>query len=98
MTPANVLCAALFSLGLYGVLARRDLVAVLACVEIMLGAANLQHVVLGAAAGASAGAEALAVALIVIAAAEAAVGLGLVLATAKRTGRSRVEELTEVSG
>ena len=43
MTPVAVVCAALFGLGLYGTLTRRDLVAVLACVEVMLGAANVQR-------------------------------------------------------
>ncbi len=96
--PVTLLSAALFGLGLYGTLTRRDLVAVLACVEIMLGAASLQLVAFARAANALGNGEALALVLVVLAAAEAAVGLGLVLATVKRTGKSRVEELTEVSG
>jgi NADH-quinone oxidoreductase subunit K len=69
----------LFSLGLYGVLTRRDLIAVLASVEIMLGSATLLLVGLAAAgtptiAGEGA-VEATGVMVLVLAAAEAAVGL-----------------------
>lgn len=98
MTPIVAVCAALFGLGLYGTLTRRDLVAVLACVEVMLGAASLQLVAFSSAAAANGSGQALALVLLVLAAAEASVGLGLVLATVKRTGKSRSDELTEVSG
>lgn len=98
MTPVSIVAAALFCLGLYGVLTRRDLVGVLACVEVMLGAASVQLVGLASIAGARSSAEGFALVLLVLAAAEASVGLALVIATVKRTGRGRVDELTEVSG
>jgi NADH-quinone oxidoreductase subunit K len=98
VTPVTIVCAALFGLGLYGTLARRDLVAVLACVEVMLGAANVQLVAFASVAKAGGAGQGLALVLLVLAAAEASIGLALVLATVKRTGKSRVEELTEVSG
>jgi NADH:ubiquinone oxidoreductase subunit K len=94
-----VVSAALFCVGLYGVLTRRDLVAVLACVELMLGAATVQLVAFGAVAGRPGAAiESLALILHVLAAAEASVGLALVLAAMKRTGKGKVDELTEVNG
>lgn len=96
-TPITALCAVLFGLGLYGTLSRRDLVAVLACVEIMLGAASVQLVAFAQAAKAVGTGQGLALIVIVLAAAEASVGLGLVLATVKRTGSGRVDELTEVN-
>jgi len=92
-----VVTAGLFCLGLYGVLTRRDLVGVLASVELILGAANVQLVAFGAAAR-QPDSQALALFVLVIAAAEAAVGLALLLAAVRRTGRSRVDELTEVEG
>ena len=93
------LTSGLFCLGLYGVLTRRELVAVLACVELMLGAATVQLVGFQAVAGApTSSTQAFALILIVLAAAEAAVGLALVVATVRRTGRGRVEDLTEVRG
>jgi NADH-quinone oxidoreductase subunit K len=98
MMPVSIVCAALFGLGLYGTLARRDLVAVLACVEVMLGAANVQLVAFAHAAHAPGAGQGLALAFVVLAAAEAAIGLALVLTTVKRTGKELVDELTEVSG
>lgn len=97
-----VLAMGLFSLGLYGVLTRRDLVAVLASIEVMLGSATMLLVGLAAASdavGAHQGAvEATGVLVIVLAAAEAAVGLALVMSVARRFESTRVDELTEVKG
>lgn len=99
MNALIVVTAALLSLGLYAVLTRRDVVAVLAGVEVMLGAANVQLV---AAASSYAGgpdlAQALGLFVLVVAAAEAAVGLALVIAAFRRSGRGRMEDLAEVSG
>ena len=71
--------AALFALGAAGVLLRRNPVAVLMAVEIMLNAANLL-IVLGGRVHADAVGPASALIVLVIAAAEAVVGLGLALA------------------
>jgi NADH-quinone oxidoreductase subunit K len=91
--------AALFCLGLYGVLTRRDLIAILACVELMLGAANIQLVAFAKASGSiSADVHVLALVMLVLAAAEAAVGLAILLSAVRRTGKERVDELTEVQG
>ncbi|HEY3318180.1 MAG TPA: NADH-quinone oxidoreductase subunit NuoK [Coriobacteriia bacterium] len=97
-SPITLLCTVLFGLGVYGTLARRDLVAVLACVEVMLGAASVQLVAFAHAAKVIGSGQAFALVLLVLAAAEACVGLGLVLATVKRAGTQRVDELTEVRG
>ncbi|MFA5845071.1 MAG: NADH-quinone oxidoreductase subunit NuoK [Coriobacteriia bacterium] len=93
-----VLCAALFSIGLYGVLTRREVVAVLACAEVMLGAATVQAMAFAAGRPDAAQGQALGVVLVALAAAEAAVGLAVVVAVARSSGRSRVEDLTEVRG
>lgn len=95
---ALAVSAALFSLGLYGVLVRRDLVAVLACVEVMIGAPLLLLVSVGAANAGGARVEAVALLIIVFAAAEAAVGLALVVAVARASRTTRIDELTEVRG
>lgn len=98
-----VLASALFSLGLYGVLTRRDLVAILASVEVMLGGANLLLLVLAttfrfpvAALAARVGAG-YALLVLVLGAAEAAVGLALLVALVRR-GRARVEDIEELVG
>lgn len=94
-----VLCAAIFGLGLYVVLSRREIVAVLAGVELMLGAANVQLAMLGTASGAApASLEAVGLVIVVVAAAEVAVGLALLLTLYRRSGRSRTDELSEVNG
>lgn len=95
-----VVCAALFSLGVYGVLVRRDIVGVLASIEVMLGAATVQFIALSASAGVADPAltEAIGLVLLVLVAAEAAIGLGLLVTVARHSDRSRVDELTEVEG
>lgn len=98
MMLVTLLAAALLALGLFGVLTRRDIVGTLASIEVMMGAAVLQVVASGAASDHVAESHALALVVLVLAAAEAAIGLALLLAIAKRTGRSRVDELTEVEG
>ena len=92
-------CAASFALGLYAVLTRRDVIAILAGTELMLGAANVQLVALALTRGADAAtASVFALLVIVVAAAEAAVGLALIVTAYRRAGRSRIDEFGEVHG
>lgn len=98
-----VVCAALFCAGLYGVLVRRDIIGVLASVEVMLGAASVQLIALsmsavGATAPDAATTEGIGLIVLVLAAAEAAVGLGLLVTIVRRSGRGRVDDLLEVEG
>lgn len=100
---AVVLAAALLSLGLYGVLTRRDLIAVLASIEVMIAGSLLMLVALASAtragnAASPATVEAVGLLVLVVAAAEAAVGLALLVAVARRRGTTAVDELTEVRG
>lgn len=98
MIALGLSCAA-FSLGLYGVLSRRDLIGVLVAVELMLGAGSVLLASAGAAAGAKSGTvQSVTLLVLLLAAAEAAVGLSLLLALHRRTRRTRVDELSEVSG
>ena len=102
-----VLSCALFGIGLFGVLARRDTIAILASVEVMLGGTLLLLVGLGAAGRQGTGPaaasqavhiEGIALLVLVIAAAEAAVGLALLVAVARRTRTTALEDLREVRG
>lgn len=100
-----VVGAALFSIGLYGVLVRRDIVGVLASVEVMLAGPLLLLVSLGAVlasktGGVAAGAlmQSVALIVIVVAAAEASVGLALLVAVARAGKTTRIDELTGVRG
>ncbi len=98
-----VVASILFALGLYGVLSRRDIIAVLASIELMLGAATVMLIGLGGLSAlspqgvADSGTiEATGLLLLVMAAAAAAVGLALLVAIARSTGRTRTDELTEL--
>ena len=90
----------LFGLGLAGVLIRRDVVAVLASIEVMLGGALLLFVGLAASVQRArpANAHGIALMVLVVIAAEAAVGLALLVAVSRAARTTRVDELTEVRG
>ena len=73
-----LLAGVLFTLGLVGVIVRRNLLFILLCVEIMLNAAGLAFVVAGARWGQPDG-QVMFIFLLTMAAAEVAVGLALLL-------------------
>jgi len=76
--PALGLSAILFSLGVAGVLLRRNAIIVFMCVELMLNAVNLTFVALSQLYGASG--YIMVFFVMTVAAAEAAVGLAIILA------------------
>ena len=78
MEHGLILAAILFSLGLAGVLVRRNIVFMLLSLEIMLNAAGLAFIVAGARWGQPDG-QAMFVFILTLAAAEVAVGLALVM-------------------
>lgn len=100
MNAGVLVASALFSIGMYGVLTRRELVAVLAAIEVMLGGATLLLVVLtsgASGAGVSELGQAYALVLLTVVAAESAVGLALLVALVRR-GKSAAEDIREVRG
>ena len=91
---------ALFCLGLYGVMTRRNGVAILMGVELILNAANLNFIAFNRFGGLS---EMLpghifALFVIVMAAAEAAVALAIILNLFKTFDTVNVDEAHELSG
>ena len=76
--PSLGLSAILFSLGVAGVLLRRNAIVLFMCVEIMLNAVNLAFVALAQLHGASG--YVIVLFVMTVAAAEAAVGLAIILA------------------
>ena len=94
-----VLSAALFSVGLYGVIARRSAVGVLMGLELMFNAANLNLVAFNAYlhAGALAG-QMFTLFTITIAAAEATVGLALVVSIFRARRSVRLEHVDLLKG
>jgi NADH-quinone oxidoreductase subunit K len=85
MTHGLIVASALFSLGLLGVLVRRNIVFILMSIEVMLNAAGLAFVVAGARWGTVEG-QIMFLFILTMAAAEVAVGLTLVVQLYHRTG------------
>jgi NADH-quinone oxidoreductase subunit K len=79
-----IVAAAMFCIGLYGVLARRNAIAILISIELMLNAVNINLVAfwryLTAEPGTNVAGQAFAIFVFAVAAAEAAVGLALIIA------------------
>ena len=73
------LSLALFTIGIVGVLTRRNVIVMLMSIELILNAVNINLVAFSRAYGAVAG-QVCAIFIITDAAAEAAVGLGIILA------------------
>jgi NADH-quinone oxidoreductase subunit K len=75
--PALGLSAILFSLGVAGVLLRRNAIVLFVCIELMLNAVNLSFVALAQLHGASG--QIMVFFVMTVAAAEAAVGLAIII-------------------
>jgi len=103
MSPLNaylLLSALLFSIGLAGVLTRRNAILVLIGIELMLNAANLNFIAFwryGPNPAAFTGIM-FAIFSIAIAAAEAAVGLGIILAVYRHTKTTDLDQLSSMKG
>lgn len=87
-----ILAAALFTLGMIGVLTRRNVLVMLMSIEVMLNAVNLTLVAFSRYNGWTEG-HVLAFFIIAVAAAEAAVGLAMVLAVFRLKQTVYVDEL-----
>lgn len=89
-----VLAAALFSLGLYGVLARKNAIAILMGVELMLNAVNINLVAFWRyLTPENVSGQAFAVMVFAVAAAEVAVGLALVISIYRRRKTVAADEI-----
>ncbi len=94
-----VLAAVLFCIGLYGVLARRNGIAILMGVELMLNAVNINLIAFwrylepGGATG-----QAFALFIYAVAAAEAAVGLALIIAIWRTRNTVILEDVDLLKG
>jgi NADH-quinone oxidoreductase subunit K len=89
-----ILAAGLFSIGLFGVLARRNAVAILLGVELMLNAININLVAFWRYGEVSTMAgQVFTIIVFAVAAAEVAVGLALVISVYRRRNTVVAEEL-----
>ncbi len=87
-----ILAAALFCLGMFGVLIRRNALVVFMCVELMLNAANLTFLAFAKQNGDLVG-HVSAFFVIAVAAAEASIGLAIVIAVFRSRGTVSIEEI-----
>lgn len=87
-----VLSAALFIIGMMGVLIRRNILIIFMCVELMVTAANISLVAFGWELHSMRG-QTFAVFTIAVAAAEAAVGLAIIMALSRRVRTVDVDEI-----
>ncbi len=86
--------AILFCIGLYGLLARRNAIAILMCIELMLNAANINFVAFSAAVTPDVlTGQIFAIFVMAIAAGEAAVGLAIVIALYRNRENIDVDEV-----
>ena len=89
-----LLGAALFSIGIYGVLSRRNAVLVLLSVELMLAAVNINMVAFDRLnQDVLAGGQVFALFIIAVAAAEVGIGLAIVLLVYRNRRSANVDEL-----
>lgn len=89
-----VLAAALFAVGLFGVLSRRNAIGVLMGIEIMLNAVNINLVAFGRfITPARFTGQAFAIFSITVAAAEVAIGLALAIAVFRTRDTVNVDEI-----
>ena len=89
------LSALLFGIGMFGFLARRNIILMFISVEVMLNAVNLSLVGFSWHMGDPRG-QVLALFVIAVAAAEAGIGLGLVIALNRNKPGAGVADLTEL--
>ena len=95
----QILAAALFCLGLYGVLARRSAVMVLMAVELMLNAVNINLVAFSAFRDISiVTGQVIVIFVITVAAAEVGLALAVIMRLYRRRGTVNVDEIDLMKG
>ena len=92
-----LLAAVLFSIGVYGVIARRNAVLVLMSIELILNAVNINLIAFGAAWGHLSG-QVFALFIIAVAAAEVGVGLAIILNIYRNRRSVDLDELDLMKG
>ena len=95
ITPSHylILSAALFVIGIIGVMVRRNIIIILMSIELILNAVNINLVAFSAQLQNTVG-QVFALFVISVAAAEAAVGLGIILAFYRNKETINIDEMT----
>jgi NADH-quinone oxidoreductase subunit K len=87
-----MLSAALFTIGVVGVLTRRNIMVILMSIELMMNAVNINLIAFSNRLGQVAG-QVFAIFVITVAAAEAAVGLGIIIAMFRNKETMNINEI-----
>ena len=90
-----VLSAIVFSIGVIGVLTRRNIIVIFMSIELMLNAVNLNLVAFGERFQSLDG-QVFAIFVITVAVAEAAVGLGIVIALFRNKETINIDEVNQM--
>ncbi len=94
-----VLAAILFAIGLYGLFTKRNLIAILMCIELMLNAVNINLIAFnrfmpqGDLTG-----QVMAIFSIMVGAAEVAIGLALAFRIFRDRGTLNIDEINRLKG
>ncbi|HEV2751402.1 MAG TPA: NADH-quinone oxidoreductase subunit NuoK [Gemmatimonadales bacterium] len=96
LAPALFVSAVLFTLGVAGVLLRRNAIVIFMCVELMLNAVNLTFVALAQQLGV--GGQIFVFFVMAVAAAEAAVGLAILLAIYRHRQTLNLQNINLLKG
>jgi len=96
LTHYLILSAILFSLGLYGVVTRKNAILILMGIELILNSANINFVAFSRYSGLQLDGQAAAIFVIILAAAEAAVALAIVLNIYHRFKTVNVDEINKL--
>jgi len=94
--PALFVSAVLFTLGVTGVLLRRNAIVIFMCVELMLNAVNLTFVALAQQLGVAG--QLFVLFVMAVAAAEAAVGLAIILAIYRHRHTVNLQNINLLKG
>lgn len=95
LSTTLLLASALFSVGIYGILTRRQMVAVLLSVELMANAANIVFVAFSSFKGGASG-QIFAIFSLALTVAEVAIGLALVILLYRSHGDTRLDLPSEM--
>ncbi len=93
----QILAGVLFSIGIMGVLFRRNLLVIFMCVELMLNAANISLVSFGRSLGSMDG-QVLVFFVLAVAAAEVSVGLAIIIDLFRKKGTVDINNVNLLKG
>ena len=96
LTESLTLSAALFTIGVIGVLTRRNAIIVFMCVELMLNAVNLTFVALSKIYGPTG--QVFVIFVMTVAAAEAAVGLAIIISIFRHKRSVNLQDINLLRG